>query len=33
VPTLTIGGTKDGIARISRIAESFWHQHENIESD
>ena len=25
VPTLTIGGTKDGIARISRIAESFWH--------
>jgi hypothetical protein len=24
-PTLTIGGTKDGITRISRVAESYWH--------
>jgi len=30
VPTLTIGGTKDGLMRISRVAESFWHAHENI---
>lgn len=30
VPTLTIGGTKDGMMRISRIAESFWHTTENI---
>ena len=30
VPTLTIGGTKDGLMRISRIAESFWHSTENI---
>lgn len=32
VPTLTIGGTKDGLMRISRMAESFWHSHINIES-
>ena len=31
VPTLTIGGTKDGLLRISRLAESYWHQIENIE--
>jgi hypothetical protein len=30
VPTLTIGGTKDGLMRISRVAESFWHSHDNI---
>lgn len=30
VPTLTLGGTKDGLMRISRIAESFWHSNENI---
>ncbi len=30
VPTLTIGGTKDGLMRISRVAESFWHSHINI---
>jgi len=30
VPTLTIGGTKDGLMRISRVAESFWHAHDNI---
>jgi len=33
VPTLTIGGTKDGLMRISRIAESFWHSSENISAD
>ena len=33
VPTLTIGGTKDGLMRISRIAESFWHSSENINAD
>jgi predicted alpha/beta-hydrolase family hydrolase len=32
VPTLTIGGTKDGLMRISRIAESWYHGRENIES-
>lgn len=31
VPTLTLGGTKDGMMRISRIAESFWHSEVNIE--
>jgi len=29
-PTLTIGGTKDGLMRITRIAESYYHQVENI---
>ena len=29
-PTLTIGGTKDGFTRMSRVAESFWHQVKNI---
>lgn len=23
--TLTIGGTKDGVMRISRVAEAYWH--------
>lgn len=32
VPTLTIGGTKDGLMRVSRVAESFWHSHVNIEA-
>jgi hypothetical protein len=32
VPTLTIGGTKDGLMRISRVAESYWHSYTNIES-
>ena len=31
VPTLTIGGTKDGLMRISRMAEAYYHQIENIE--
>lgn len=31
VPTLTLGGTKDGMMRISRIAEAFWHSDVNIE--
>lgn len=29
-PTLTIGGSKDGLMRITRIAESYWHQITNI---
>ena len=32
VPTLTIGGTKDGLMRVSRVADSFWHSEVNIES-
>jgi hypothetical protein len=31
-PTLTIGGTKDGFERISRLAETYWHQEKNINS-
>ena len=31
VPTLTINGTKDGLYRISRVAEGWWHQYKNIE--
>jgi pimeloyl-ACP methyl ester carboxylesterase len=31
VPTLTMGGSKDGLMRITRVAESWWHQMENIE--
>ena len=30
VPTLTIGGTLDGLARITRIATGFWHQQINV---
>lgn len=29
-PTLTLGGSKDGLMRISRVAESYWHQVTNI---
>jgi hypothetical protein len=29
-PTLTIGGTKDGLMRITRIAESYYHQITNV---
>ena len=31
VPTLTLAGTKDGLMRITRAAESYWHQIKNIE--
>jgi len=31
VPTLTMGGSKDGLMRITRVAESWYHQVENIE--
>lgn len=30
--TLTIGGTKDGVTRITRVAEAYWHQIKNINS-
>jgi len=30
IPTLSIHGTKDGLYRISRSAEGFYHQVENI---
>lgn len=30
--TLTIGGTKDGVMRITRVAEAYWHQVKNINS-
>lgn len=33
VPTLTLGGTKDGLMRVSRLAEAYWHQTKNIEKD
>lgn len=33
VPTLTLAGTKDGLLRISRVAEAYWHQYKNIEAD
>ena len=32
VPTLTLGGTKDGLMRVSRLTEAYWHSHENIEA-
>lgn len=31
VPTVAIGGTKDGLMRVSRMAESFWHTYNNVE--
>ena len=31
-PTLTLGGSKDGLMRITRLAESYWHQITNINS-
>ncbi|OAB61524.1 hypothetical protein AY599_26570 [Leptolyngbya valderiana BDU 20041] len=33
VPTLTIGGTLDGLARITRIATAFWYQQINPETE
>ena len=33
VPTLTLSGTKDGLLRITRVAEAYWHQYKNIQSD
>ena len=33
VPTLAIGGTRDGLMRISRVAEAYWHGVKNIEPD
>ena len=32
VPTLTLGGTKDGLLRVSRLAEAYWHSQVNIEA-
>lgn len=32
VPTLTLGGTKDGLMRVTRMAEAYYHQIDNIES-
>lgn len=31
VPTLTIGGSKDGLMRITRVVENYWHGTTNIE--
>ena len=31
-PTLTIGGSKDGLMRVSRVAESYWHQFTNVQT-
>jgi len=31
VPTVAIGGTKDGLMRVSRMAESFWHTYNTVE--
>lgn len=33
VPTLTLGGTKDGLVRVSRLAEEYWHSQKNVEDD
>ena len=33
VPTLTLVGEKDGLLRITRGAESYWHQIKNIEQN
>jgi len=30
VATMSLAGTKDGLMRISRVAESFWHSNVNI---
>jgi len=32
IPTLTLGGTKDGLMRVSRLAEAYWHSQVNIEA-
>lgn len=32
-PTMALGGTKDGLMRITRVAESFWHTNMNIMLD
>ena len=32
-PTMSVGGTKDGLMRVSRMAESFWHSNINVEKD
>ena len=31
VPTLTLGGTKDGLMRVSRLTEAYWHSQINVE--
>ena len=31
VPTLTLAGTKDGMSRVTRVAEAYWHQYDNVE--
>lgn len=33
IPTMTIAGTKDGLYRVTRAAEGYWHGHMNIEAD
>jgi len=33
VPTLSLAGTKDGLLRISRVAEAYLHQYTNIQTD
>lgn len=33
VDTLTVGGTKDGLLRITRVAEAYWHSEKNINAD
>lgn len=30
---MALGGTKDGLMRISRVAESFWHTNMNVTKD
>lgn len=32
-PTMSVGGTKDGLMRVSRMAESFWHSNINVENN
>lgn len=33
IPTMTLAGTKDGLYRVSRAAEGYWHGNENVETD
>ena len=32
IPTLTLGGTKDGLMRVSRLTEAYWHSQINVEA-
>jgi len=31
IPTMTLSGTKDGLMRCSRVAETYWHVKHNLD--